>query len=70
MANVSPKKSNSYEEAISVESLTRFMVIHSKKDAKPLSALSPFVIAKIISGSIGTPKRVPKNLRSCYHLIE
>jgi hypothetical protein len=44
------------EETCGAESFPRFMVLQSTDDARPLSALSPFVIEKAISESIGTPK--------------
>jgi hypothetical protein len=45
------------------------MVFHLKDDAKPLSGLSPFIIEKTITGSIGTPKSV-KKLKSGCLLVE
>ena len=61
--------SDSDEETCSAESFPRFMIIQSKDDSKPLTSLSPFVIEKAISGSIGTPKSV-KKLKSGCLLIE
>jgi len=60
--------SESDEESCGAESFPRFMVLQSTDDARSLSALSPFVIEKVILGSIGTPKSVKKTkigLSSC-----
>lgn len=62
-------QSDSDEEPCGVETFPRFMVIQSTDPTKPVAALSPFVIEKSISSSIGTPKSV-KKLKSGCLLVE
>jgi hypothetical protein len=61
--------SDSDEEPCGVETFPRFMVIQSTDPTRPVAALSPFVIEKSISSSIGTPKSV-KKLKSGCLLVE
>ncbi len=61
--------SDSDDEPCSVESFPRFMVIQSKDDSKPISALSPFIVEKTILGLVGKPKSI-KKLKSGGLLVE
>ena len=51
------------------DNFARYLIIQSKKEDKPVTSLSPFVIEKQIEAAIGRPKSV-KKLKNGTLLVE
>ena len=64
-----PSSSNSYFQASSSVSWSRFLVLKSTSDSSAPNSISPFLLNKSISGLAGSPVQI-KKLRSGDYLIE